>query len=300
MGKTAAAAAVIIFIFSSGIVFAERINLITDQYWYQMIVKENSDNPVLAARQSVFELIPFIGNEDVFAGRKKVRTSVIEVGGRSVLYNQVAETVSTIKSGTVILSPLFSYVAAELAEKNPDKRIIAFSQLPQMQRAPPNCSFIRLSRAEAFSAAGKWAASQQESVFPLFFTGGSSGNAEKDAFSEGWKQVTAENPIDITILSNSDDTKTVDKWVGKVEKAEGCIAAVFAGPLTVTALDRLDGVNCRIISEYTALWSGSGYSEEAVIELSPVKILTETVIYCSAESYDDNKVIEAEFISPEF
>jgi hypothetical protein len=133
-------------------------------------------------------------------------------------------------------------------------------------------------------------------VYTLFFTETSQTAAEKEAFLEGWAKADGGNEPAVLKIKNISDTATVDIFVDKIENSPECIAAVFAGPLGVTALDRLDGLSCEILSEHLGIWPHSLYSEAATIELEPAKMLLHAVTYYNTETYGDKVVVEAEFI----
>jgi len=279
-------------------VHAEKINLITDKYWLEIIERESSQNPLLLLRKSVLDMIPFLNNSNIFAGKKKIKTYVVDVQGNQDDYSQISEAAASIPKGVIILSPLLSGEACRLAGDYPEKKIIVFSRPTDESCGELNFNKIYMDYESSYHDAGSWAASQDVNVYPLFFTGTEGSASLFEAFLGGWKEMTDKDAPEILELQKPGDTHIIDSFVDLIDNDPGCIAAVFAGPLTGTALDRLDGNSAGILGEHLLLWPDARYSVSASIELSPLKMLTEAVTYVSAESYGKDSSIKAEFILP--
>ncbi len=270
--------------------------MITDQYWFEIINSENLQNPLPALRQTVADIIPVFKNNDFFAGKKRIRAYVIDVMGNQADYKLMSDAAASISGGIIFLSPLLSADACRLAGDFPDKQIAVFGFQPEADCGAENYRIFSIDHSSAYFEAGSWAAREGTEVFPLFYTGTERAAEMMEAFKDGWKKVSDEKLPEMKEILRPDETQVIDSYIKSVENSPGCIAAVLAGPLTVTVLDRLDGLSVRILTEKVRLWSESGYSVSASIELSPVKMLSEAVTYAGTESYGTKPVIKAEFI----
>ena len=298
MKKNALAILTAFLIILPSAAWAERVSFLTDQYWYQLIRTENSLHPVLALRQSVYDFLPFGKEADVFAGRKKLKTRVIQVTGGAGDYESLSDAAGAAGGGAVLLSPLFSAAATNLAQDYPGLDFFTFSAgtRPDDSGTPANLHYIDADYDQAFSEAGRWAFNTERPVFSVFFTGDERLLAGKKAYEAGWREAAGGQAPQITEIRRTEGDPGVDDFVGRVDAAGECAAAVFAGPLTASILERFDGFGVSVAAEHLGLWRDAGFDAAASVELPPSAMLEAAVIYISAGNYDAPGIVKAEFI----
>ncbi len=273
---------------------SQPVCLITDQFWDIALNRELEADKFYSLKNAVFSHIPFLQSESFRLKGKKVKKIVIEAEGKDKDRAAVADAVKNCGESYIILSPLFSAEAGEIAGEYTDKIFVLTGT--GSTAGTDNTVKVVYDYKKAFHSAGVWAGTRDEKTHAVFFKDEKLYPDSESSFISGWETVNERKNLNVSSVKDTEvsGNDLLTGYEAFFQGGEG-IAAVFAGPYTETVVTGLSDKPVSVVTINSGPWNFAGYSIAASIELGTIRILTEIVNYISIDNYDDPILIEAEF-----